>query len=310
MRVLLLLVGSLGLMSSSAVAQTAGTPVAVCGTLTDYRAPQSNSVGSVIVSAEQFFISTDARPNVSPDAKAGTEVCLEGAWVPHAVGRSLIELKLTPQPGATPTPPTRMIIHENAVLGYRISLPETYRRWFGGAAPQGADTDIYTRRIVRAESDLCERTLDMDSDIKVEVVRTEASPSEFVSAPNRRIVFTTVQAVTVNGYAAAKVMHEPSGDTALYAIRANDRLYVFAPEADLQPSRQPQGWLDQIAASFTAAPPSPPAAETRTSPCVSTLPSTTTSDRDGGRSISVVAAIALALLASIALFRRRAQRSA
>lgn len=57
-------------------------------------------------------------------------------------------------------------------------------------------------------------------------------------------MFTSVATTTINGYEAAKVVHERSGD----GIRG---------ELDPQPSTQPKGWLDNIALSFRAITPDP-----------------------------------------------------
>lgn len=55
------------------------------------------------------------------------------------------------------------------------------------------------------------------------------SPLDYVNAPNKRIVFTTVESTTIDGHDAARVIHQPSGEIAHYVVRANDRLYEPAP---------------------------------------------------------------------------------
>ncbi len=166
-------------------------------------------------------------------------------------------------------------LHENAALGYRVHLPESYRRWFGRADALGG-VDVFTRRT----GDLCVRSLDLESDIKVEVLPNAegVSPVAFASTGPRVLRFTSVESTTVSGHPAARVVHDQSGDTAFYVIAVNDRLYVIGTEVISQPSRQPQGWLDRIVTTFVAIPPRPPASPPPyTPPCgPASLPSTST----------------------------------
>lgn len=239
-----------------------GTPVSICGTLIDYRAPTANNVGSLIVDEEHFFVAADARTSVAIGATAGSAVCVDGRWVPHAAGRSLTQLTLSSRPGVSPSP-IRYVTQENLTLGYRVSLPEAYRRYVASAGPDGSGTDIYTKR----SGDLCARSPDMDSDVQVEVERSAMDPVEFASTPNRRMPFTSIQPTTVNTHPVARVVYDPTGDTEMLVVSANARLYVIRPAVGSQPSRQPTGWLDRIAQSFVALPPDPPATQRFSSPC-------------------------------------------
>ena len=172
-------------------------------------------------------------------------------------------------PSPTPTaPPAGFATYENPTLGYRITLPEAFRRYatLVVTGPDGVGVDFYTRRTELEERELCLSLRGSDlgsrewaSDVQVRVTSNVGGVSalEYVSAPNRRIVFTSVEPTTIDGHEAAKVVHQPSGDTSWYAIRANDRIYELSPGADEQPSQQPKGWLDQIAASFRAIAPEP-----------------------------------------------------
>ena len=89
---------------------------------------------------------------------------------------------------------------------------------------------------------------------------------DYASAPNRRIVSTTVEPTSINGYAAVRVVHQPSGDASWYAIRTSSRIYEISPGLDEQPSQQSKGWSDQIASSFSAIAPdlAPTPIDTRT----------------------------------------------
>ncbi len=85
------------LLGAAALAQS-GTSVNVCGVMTEYRAPTQTQPGTVTVGGEQFAISSDARQNVSPAARTGTDVCLTGTWVmSQTVGRNLIEVTIVPR---------------------------------------------------------------------------------------------------------------------------------------------------------------------------------------------------------------------
>lgn len=195
------------------------------------------------------------------------------------VTRSQTPASPSPSPSPSPlaSPTLRPGALENPALGYRISLPEGYRRYATliVPGPNGVGVDFFTRRTEAEERALCVSRRGSDlpsretaSDVHVRVVSNVGGVSavEYASAPNRRIVFTTVEPTTINGYEAAKVVHQPSGDASWYVIRANDRIYEISPELDEQPSQQPKGWLDQIATSFSAfAPdPSPTPIDTRT----------------------------------------------
>ena len=98
-----LIVALLTAFAGFAAAETGGTPVNVCGRMTEYRAPTQTQPGSITVAGEQFAISSDAKQNVSSSATVGSDVCLTGTWfASQTVGRNLTELTVTPRT-ATPT---------------------------------------------------------------------------------------------------------------------------------------------------------------------------------------------------------------
>jgi hypothetical protein len=85
-------------VAGTAAAETGGTPVHVCGRMTEYRAPTTTQPGAITVAGEQFAISSDARQNVTSDATVGSDVCLAGKWFPsQTVGRNLTELTVAPR---------------------------------------------------------------------------------------------------------------------------------------------------------------------------------------------------------------------
>ena len=162
----------------------------------------------------------------------------------------------------TASPARGIVTHENATLGYRISLPVKYRRALS-VVGQNVSVDVYTLRTEQEDRELCvrEQGSGLQSPERVADLRVAMhgnvggmSALEFANAPSQRLVSTTVEPATIDGRDAAKVVHQPSGDTAYYVIRANDRIYEVAPLLVTIPSTQPKGWLDQIVASFRAIP--------------------------------------------------------
>lgn len=173
------------------------------------------------------------------------------------------------------TPATGLVTHENPILGYRIGLPNMYRRALSVEEGRNVGVDVYTPRTETEDRELCRReqgsglqSPERAADLRLAVHANVAGGSavDFATAQNRKIAFTSVESITINGREAAKVVHQPSGDTAYYVIRANDRLYELTPLLLSTPATQPKGWLDQIAASFRAiplqAPSIPPASGT------------------------------------------------
>lgn len=168
-----------------------------------------------------------------------------------------------PLSSATPVPASALVTHANAPLGYSISLPPAYRRVLSVVDGDTAGSDFFVPRTPAEERDLCLRSQgdggkapERVADIRVVAHPNPsgASPVEFLSTPTRRIVFTKVESLTVAGFEAARVVHQPSGDTAYYVIRANNRLYELAPYIMEQPTTQPKGWLDEVAATFKTIP--------------------------------------------------------
>jgi hypothetical protein len=184
-----------------------------------------------------------------------------------------------PASTATAVPASALVRHANPVLGYSIGMPPTYRLALSQLdGPNNTGQDFFSPRSEQADRELCERergshvgSPDRVDDLRVSVFRNDAgiSPVEFVSMPNRRIVFTSVERVAIDGHEAARVFHQRSGDTAYYVISANARLYEFTPFVHSQPETNPKGWLDEIAKSFKVLPLQPPSVTSRQSLCAS-----------------------------------------
>lgn len=175
----------------------------------------------------------------------------------------------------SPTAPPGFVVHENRVLGYRITLPAGYRRSLSrvettpGAARAGLD--IYTLRTEAEQKAECERDaghvggpgLRSDVMVRVQLDTGGQSPMEWVTTPQfpgaqPRSTHQRVESLTVGGHEAVKLTFVASGDTSLYVIRANDRLYEVGPVGSGQPvPGLGPDWVDPIARSFTAIAPAP-----------------------------------------------------
>lgn len=166
------------------------------------------------------------------------------------------------RPASTaPLPPeTALVPHTNAYSGYSIKLPPAYRRAAVLVDADNTGRDIYTPRSAQEDQTICSRrpagppAPERVADVKVAVHANPngVSPTSFASAAERRLALTSVVGTTIGGHEAAKVVHQPSGDTAYYVVAANGRLYEIAPMLFEQPTTQPAGWLDQIANTFSA----------------------------------------------------------
>jgi hypothetical protein len=186
---------------------------------------------------------------------------------------------------ASPTARAGFATHESAILGYRITMPDPYRRLSfvvntGSAETLGSET--YTRRTALEERELCLRTQgelplrEWETDVVILTYRNldNVSAAQFASTPrlpgaqpfsaNR-----TMERVTIDGRDAIRLVWEPSkgGETAGYVIPANARMYLLMPSLSQLPSQLPKGWLDDIATTFRAITPQP-----APSPTVSPVP--------------------------------------
>lgn len=180
----------------------------------------------------------------------------------------------TTQAMASPTGRAGFTIHQNPILGYRISLPDAYRRLTsvvltGGGENLGNET--YTRRTEIEERELCLRpqgdgppAREREADVVVLIYRNIDNVSATQWANTPRVpdsqAFSkdrTVQPVSVDGRDAIRLVWQRTNETAAYVIPANDRLFVIAPPVWSFPSSLPQGWLDDIAMSFQAITPQP-----------------------------------------------------
>ncbi len=179
-------------------------------------------------------------------------------------------VSVSPVPSATAAPPTATqapspspsqarTLGENPILGYRITLPGTYRA--GRSAiftdrPEMLGQDMYTFDTEAQERAECLRDAgDIPSPsagalLLVIVYRNVAGASPVDWARRRpENIHHSAEPATINGLPAAKLVQ--LGGTVAYVIAANDRMYEISPT--MLPSQHP---LDAIAGSFRAIAPS------------------------------------------------------
>lgn len=166
----------------------------------------------------------------------------------------------TPGPSATPLPPGT---YENLILGYRVTLPETYRlsrSVLHAGQSEFLGRDVHTSRTEAEErADCLQDAGHLPSPtnalyLHVAVYRNVAGRSalEWTKASPYMAPRSTVEPTPIGGLDAAKLASKDDGKTEGYVISANDRIYVLG--TDLWPTPIP---LDNIAATFVAIPPGP-----------------------------------------------------
>lgn len=116
---LLVLLITCALVMMGASAATADDSVNVCGTLTSLTQPTAtNNVGSATVDGKIYYLSGTPGPNeTSPQATAGSKVCLTGQIAATQTGPTplLIRWSITPAPVATAPAPTSTLPSTNTV---------------------------------------------------------------------------------------------------------------------------------------------------------------------------------------------------
>jgi hypothetical protein len=163
-------------------------------------------------------------------------------------------------PSPAPSAPAGFTTHESPILGYRLTLPNTYRRVGSSLSPGHPELlgrDTYT---TLTESEVREECLRDGGGIpsraaaaylNVEAYRTSAGTTALEWARSRpQITRSTVEPATIDGREAARVVGQDA--THLYVMRANDRMYVLTPAMWPTPHQ-----LDDIAATFRAITPQP-----------------------------------------------------
>lgn len=193
-------------------------------------------------------------------------IALAGSMI---AGNTLFVPGSTPPPAfrppssATAVPPAALVAHPNPALGYSIGAPAAYRVAGSRVGTASSGQDIFTPRTREEDVALCRREQQggmpaaervADFSVTVSANPSGMSPAAYADAPNRRLEFVSLEQTSINGLAAVRVVHQPSGDTASYVIASDGRLYHIAPLVYEQPTTQPKGWLDAIAATFRPLP--------------------------------------------------------
>lgn len=196
----------------------------------------------------------------------------------------------TPAPSATrtsgaaasqPGSPLPAGTFENAVLGYRITLPEGYRRGSSrigdASAGPGLGTDTYTPSTTGQERERClNDSGDVGfltyarGDVNVSVSRNDLgiSPFEWATTPQSpggAVIGThqRVERTTINGQEAARLVEDNArAATMQFVIAANGRMYWLHPS--VMPLDGPAS-LEEIAQTFVAITPAALPAPTPTS---------------------------------------------
>jgi len=180
----------------------------------------------------------------------------------------------------SPTVRAGFVTHESPILGYRITMPDPYRRLrfaLNSGSTDALGSETYTRRTELEERELCLRSQgdvparEWEADVVILTYRNvdNLSAARWASVPRvpdgqAYSIHKTIEPVTVDGRDAVRLVWEPTkgGDTAGYVIPANGRMYVLMPALSSLPSQLAKGWLDDIATSFRAVTPQPAPAPT------------------------------------------------
>jgi hypothetical protein len=214
----------------------------------------------------------------TPAAKTSPSPAVTAAATPPATSTAA-----SASPTASPSARAGFITHESPILGYRITMPDPYRRLrfdvnSGSGAALGSET--YTRRTELEERELCLRfqgdvpPREWETDVVILTYRNvdNVSATQFANTPfvpDGQSLSTnrTIEPVIVDGRDAVRLVWEPTkgGDTAGYVVSANGRMYMIMPPVASLPSQLPKGWLDEIATSFRAVTPQPVPAPTPSS---------------------------------------------
>jgi len=179
----------------------------------------------------------------------------------------------------SPTVRAGFVTHESPILGYRITMPDPYRRLrfaLNSGSTDALGSETYTRRTELEERELCLRQGELpqrewETDVVILTYRNvdSLSAAQFANkpfVPDGQALSThrTIEPVTIDGRDAVRLVWEPTkgGETAGYVIPANGRMYVLMPALSSLPSQLAKGWLDDIATSFRAVTPQPSPAPT------------------------------------------------
>lgn len=184
--------------------------------------------------------------------------------VPSVSPSGLASPLASPTQSATASSTSGIVTYDSPILGYRISLPATYRRLspvlFAGQ-PEILGRDTYTLQTEAQDREECLHDLgdlppaSAAALLFVEAYRNVASVSvtEWVTTPRvpgaqSLSTHRRVEPLTIGGREAVRLIADnATAEVELFAIRADDRIYVITPTMWVSP---PQHQLDKVAATF------------------------------------------------------------
>lgn len=199
----------------------------------------------------------------------------------------------TATPTASPSPsagPSASAVpagtFENLILGYRVTLPQGYRRSISNIVTGQEEflgLDYYTLQTDAEAREACQRDLgdvgsgNRDADLRIGVSRNVRgiSLTQWVSTPRSPgaqplNTFMQIEPVTLGGRDALRLVQQ--GQTMLYVISVNDRVYELGPTTSSFPSRLASTYWDDVAKTFTAITPQAfPSPTATVAPRVATL---------------------------------------
>lgn len=194
---------------------------------------------------------------------------------PTASSTSVAVATTTPTPSPTPTSsasPLRPGTFENPILGYRITVPQEYRRSLSRivTGQEALGDDHFTTQTEAEAREACLRdaghipTVREPPDISVTVFRDPGGITADAWAKTPRTPGAQplshhhqVEAFAVGGYEAVKLVQDnASAATSAVVIRANDRVYEMGYSGAWSPwSPSMKTYLDGIAKTFVAVQP-------------------------------------------------------
>ena len=178
----------------------------------------------------------------------------------------------SPVAAATSAPPTARGTHENTILGYRITLPEGYRRASAQLITAPVDalgSDFYTTTTEREEREACLQdaghlpTLPALPNVRVAASRNPRgiSAQEWATTPQGPggYVLSTHQKVepfSIGGREAVRLVQDnATAVTTAFVVRGGERMYEIS--GTQSSSQLPRTWLDEIAKTFVVIAPQP-----------------------------------------------------
>lgn len=211
--------------------------------------------------------------------------CLQSGPQPSPSPAAIASAAPSPTPTASPSPAGGF---ENAVLGYRITLPVTFQRSLARiyTSQDSLGFDYYTivteaqtrEACLKDPSHLGPLPSDQYPDVRVDVWRNVRGISalEWVNTPTvpRGFVPSThmkAQAAPIGGRDAVRLIEDnANASTTAFVIRGTDRIYHLWLAGSL-PQQLPKTWLDDITKTFaTVEPAAFPSPTATVAPAVAT----------------------------------------